>query len=71
MEIIVDDLSGPEIAAFLTEHVRDMLAITPLESKHALDLDAGQDAPVGRWPAVRRATRSANAAAIADGRLPC
>jgi len=39
MEIIVDDLSGPEIAAFLAEHVRDMLAITPLESKHALDLD--------------------------------
>ena len=35
MEIIVDDLSGPEIAAFLAEHVRDMLAITPLESKHA------------------------------------
>jgi len=39
MEIIVDDLSGPEIAAFLEEHVQDMRAITPLESKHALDLD--------------------------------
>ena len=26
MVIIVDDLSGPEIAAFLAEHVRDMLA---------------------------------------------
>ena len=32
MEIVVDDLSGPEIAAFLAEHVRDMLAITPLET---------------------------------------
>ena len=46
MQIVVDDLSGPEIAAFLDEHVQDMRAITPLESKHALDLDAL------RWPEV-------------------
>ena len=32
MEVVVDDLSGPEIAAFLEEHVQDMLAITPVES---------------------------------------
>ena len=49
MEIIVDDLSGPEIAAFLAEHVRDMLAITPLESKHALDLDGLRRPEVTFW----------------------
>ena len=39
MEIVVDDLTGPQIASFLDEHVREMLSITPPESKHALDLD--------------------------------
>lgn len=39
MHIIVDDLSAPQIAAFLQDHINDMLAITPVESKHALDLD--------------------------------
>jgi putative acetyltransferase len=46
---MVDDLSGPEIAAFLEDHVRDMLAITPLESKHALDLDALRRPEVTFW----------------------
>ncbi|WP_026316736.1 GNAT family N-acetyltransferase [Actinokineospora enzanensis] len=38
MEIIVDDLAGPAIAAFLAEHVAEMRSLTPLSSKHALDL---------------------------------
>ncbi|MGE5829483.1 MAG: GNAT family N-acetyltransferase [Micromonosporaceae bacterium] len=38
MKIVVDDLRGPEIAAFLDEHVREMRSITPPESTHALDL---------------------------------
>jgi putative acetyltransferase len=38
MEIKVDDLSGPAIAAFLEEHIAEMRAISPPESKHALDL---------------------------------
>lgn len=38
MEIVVDDLSGPEIAAFLEEHVREMRSVSPPESTHALDL---------------------------------
>ena len=38
MEIKVDDLCGLEIAAFLEEHVRDMRAVSPPESTHALDL---------------------------------
>lgn len=36
--IKVDDLRGSEIAALLSEHLRDMNAVSPPESKHALDL---------------------------------
>ena len=39
MKIVVDDLTGPEIASFLAEHVEQMRTITPIESKYALDLD--------------------------------
>jgi len=49
MEIIVDDLTGPAIAAFLEEHIQDMRAITPLESKHALDLDALRRPEITFW----------------------
>jgi putative acetyltransferase len=38
MEIKIDDLSGPEIALFLDEHIKDMKSASPPESKHALDL---------------------------------
>lgn len=56
MEVIVDDLSGPEIATFLEDHVRDMLAITPLESKHALDLDALRRPEVTFWSVLDAGT---------------
>jgi putative acetyltransferase len=49
MKIVVDDLSGPEIAEFLHEHVRQMRSITPLESKHALDLDGLREPDVTFW----------------------
>ncbi|WP_066364296.1 GNAT family N-acetyltransferase [Herbidospora mongoliensis] len=49
MRIVVDDLSGPEIAAFLEDHVREMRAITPPESKHALDLDGLRRPEVTFW----------------------
>ncbi|HEV2638483.1 MAG TPA: GNAT family N-acetyltransferase [Actinocrinis sp.] len=39
MEIVVDDLSGPRIAAFLAGHVEQLRAISPPGSSHALDLD--------------------------------
>jgi putative acetyltransferase len=39
MRIARDDLTGPEIAALLAEHLEDMRATSPPESKHALDLD--------------------------------
>lgn len=49
MKIVVDDLSGPEIAGFLDEHVQEMRSITPLESKHALDLDGLRSPEVLFW----------------------
>jgi putative acetyltransferase len=49
MKISVDDLSGPEIAAFLEAHVQEMRSITPPESKHALDLDGLRRPEVIFW----------------------
>lgn len=49
MKIVVDDLSGPEIAAFLEEHVAQMLSVTPPESKHALDLDGLRRPEITFW----------------------
>ena len=49
MKIVVDDLSGPQIAEFLREHIQQMRSITPLESKHALDLDALRTPEVTFW----------------------
>jgi putative acetyltransferase len=49
VRIVVDDLSGPEIAAFLDEHVRQLREISPPESKHALDLDGLRRPEVTFW----------------------
>jgi len=49
MKIMVDDLAGPEIAAFLDEHVQQLRDITPLESKYALDLDALRAPEITFW----------------------
>ena len=50
MKIVVDDLSGPQIAAFLDEHVQQMRAITPApDSKHALDLDSLREPEITFW----------------------
>jgi putative acetyltransferase len=49
LKIVVDDLSGPQIRGFLEEHVRQMRSITPLESKHALDLDALRQPGITFW----------------------
>ena len=49
MHIRLDDLRGPEIAALLTEHLEDMRAISPPESKHALDLDALRRPDITFW----------------------
>jgi putative acetyltransferase len=52
MQIVVDDLSGPEIAAFLTDHVRQMHETTPLEFAFALDLDALRRPDITFWSAT-------------------
>jgi putative acetyltransferase len=49
MEIKIDDLSGPEIAAFLEEHIRDMRSVSPPESKHALDLEGLRKPDITFW----------------------
>lgn len=52
MKIVVDDLSGPEIAEFLAEHLEEMRSTTPLESKHALDLDDLRTPDVTFWSVI-------------------
>ncbi|MBK1876787.1 GNAT family N-acetyltransferase [Pelagicoccus mobilis] len=47
--IEVDDLSGPEIATFLEEHIADMKSVSPPESKHALDLEGLRSPDVTFW----------------------
>jgi len=46
---VVDDLTGPQIASFLAEHVREMLSITAPESKHALDLETLRGPGITFW----------------------
>jgi putative acetyltransferase len=49
LRVVVDDLSGPQIAAFLAEHVAQMRAITPVESKYALDVDGLRQPGITFW----------------------
>ena len=49
MKIVIDDLSGPAIAEFLDEHVQQMRSLTPLDSKHALDLDGLRKPEITFW----------------------
>jgi putative acetyltransferase len=48
-KIKLDDLSGKEIFSLLQEHLEDMKATSPPESKHALDLDGLKDPSVKFW----------------------
>jgi putative acetyltransferase len=49
MTIRLDDLLGPEIAAFLEEHVREMRSVSPPESTHALDLAGLRKPEITFW----------------------
>lgn len=49
MRIQLDDLKGPEIAALLQEHLNDMNAVSPPESKHALDLAGLKAKDISFW----------------------
>ena len=51
MLIRSDDLSGPEIRALLAEHLRNMHALSPPESVHALDLAALRRPEITFWTA--------------------
>ena len=49
MKIKIDDLHGSEIAALLSEHLRDMYLISPPESVHALDLNKLRQPNITFW----------------------
>lgn len=49
MQIKIDDLAGPEIAALLAEHLRGMAAHSPPESRHALDLTGLRHPSITFW----------------------
>ena len=51
MEIRIDDLRGPEIAAILEEHLQSMRQHSPPESVHALDLDKLRKPEITFWTA--------------------
>ncbi len=51
MKIEIDDLSRPAIHALLAEHLRNMHALGPPESVHALDLDALRRPEITFWTA--------------------
>ena len=51
MQIRQDDLTGPEIHALLEEHLQHMRAVSPPQSKHALDLDGLRQPDIRFWSA--------------------
>jgi putative acetyltransferase len=51
MNIKIDDLRGPEIAALLQEHLDNMHELGPPERVHALDLEALRKPEITFWSA--------------------
>ncbi|MGW4533311.1 GNAT family N-acetyltransferase [Nocardia sp. NPDC004340] len=51
MRIVVDDLTGPEVIGLLEAHVAEMLANSPEESMHALDVAALRKPEITFWTA--------------------
>src|SRR5689334_10377798 len=49
MQIKIDDLSGPEIAQLLREHLENMAKNSPPESMHALSLDELRQHDITFW----------------------
>lgn len=49
MDIIVDDLSGPEIRELLEEHLANMRSLSPPESTHALPIEGLRQPDVTFW----------------------
>ncbi|WP_026695586.1 GNAT family N-acetyltransferase [Peribacillus kribbensis] len=51
MKIIIDDLTGSEIAALIGEHLQDMESQSPPESMHALNLEKLREPGITFWSA--------------------
>lgn len=51
MRIVIDDLTGSEVIGLLEDHVREMLANSPEESMHALDVEALRKPELTFWSA--------------------
>ena len=49
MKIKRDNLSSEAIARFLQQHIEDMQAVSPPESKHALDLNGLKQSDIQFW----------------------
>lgn len=49
MIIVADDLSSPQIAEFLREHVRQMRSSGPLDSDHSIDIDRMREPGITLW----------------------
>src|SRR4028118_632698 len=49
LRIAIDDLSHPKIVEFLQEHIEEMKAVSPPESKHALDLEGLKKPEITFW----------------------
>lgn len=49
MDIRIDNLEGEDIAEFLQQHINDMRAVSPPESKHALDIDGLRKPDITFW----------------------
>ncbi|EOW9460472.1 GNAT family N-acetyltransferase [Vibrio cholerae] len=53
MEIRVDNLEGTGVLQLLEEHLRDMYATSPVESVHALDVEALKHPSITFWCAEK------------------
>ncbi|MEU1209817.1 GNAT family N-acetyltransferase [Nocardia sp. NPDC005825] len=51
MRIVVEDLTGPEVIGLLEAHVAEMLANSPEDSMHALDVAALRKPEITFWSA--------------------
>lgn len=49
LDIQLNDLTSSEIQEFLADHIKDMQATSPPESKHALDLDGLRQPDIQFW----------------------
>jgi putative acetyltransferase len=55
MRIRLDDLSGPEVQALLSEHLTNMRLLSPPESVHALGIEALRGPGIAFWTAWEEA----------------